>query len=143
MGKWCLHASKFIFYRIIIKVAGNQDRHKSLGKFNFAPPVSMHHLYVFLPQVSDFCPIGYLFLILAKHAQQQSCSWRPLQTSPKGPSFLQFTSMRVLQKVLSQGSDYFSAMFYPIYFYYKPSKYFPFTETHFCNLFTQLRKADK
>ena len=28
MGKWCLHASSFIFNRII-KVAGNQDRHKS------------------------------------------------------------------------------------------------------------------
>ena len=28
------------------------------------------------------------------------------------------------------------------YFYYKPSKYSPFTETHFCNLFTQSRKAD-
>ena len=29
MGKCCLHASLFIFDRIIIKVAGNQDRHKS------------------------------------------------------------------------------------------------------------------
>ena len=29
MGKWCLHASLFIFDRIIIKVAGNQDKHKS------------------------------------------------------------------------------------------------------------------
>ena len=28
-------------------------------------------------------------------------------------------STRVLQKVLSLGSDYFSATFYPIYFYYK------------------------
>ena len=27
MGKWCLHASSFIFDQIIIKVAGNQDRH--------------------------------------------------------------------------------------------------------------------
>ena len=39
--------------------------------------------------------------------------------------------MRVLQKVLSLGSDYFSATFYQTYFYYKPSKYAPFTETHF------------
>ena len=52
-------------------------------------------------------------------------------------------SMRVLQKVLSLGSDYFSAKFYQTYFYYKPSKYSLFTETHFCNLFTQSRKADK
>ena len=50
---------------------------------------------------------------------------------------------RVLQKVLSLGSDYFSATFNQTYFYYKPSKYSPFTETHFCNLFTQSRKADK
>ena len=29
MGKWCLHSSWFIFDRIIIKVAGNKDRHKA------------------------------------------------------------------------------------------------------------------
>ena len=29
MGKWCLHASLFIFDQIIIKVAGNQDRHNA------------------------------------------------------------------------------------------------------------------
>ena len=50
---------------------------------------------------------------------------------------------RVLQKVLSLGSDYFSATFYLTYFYYKLSKYSPFTETHFCNLCTQSQKADK
>ena len=47
MGKWCLHASSFNFDRIIIKVAGNQDRHKSLDEFDFEPLVSMAHLYVF------------------------------------------------------------------------------------------------
>ena len=45
-----------------------------------------------------------------------------------------------LQNVLSLGSDYFSATFYQTYFYYKPSKYSLFIETHFCN---PLRKADK
>ena len=35
MGKWCLHASSFNFYRIIIKVAGNQDRHKGSVEFDF------------------------------------------------------------------------------------------------------------
>ena len=35
MGKWCLHASLFIFDQIIIKVAGNRDRHKSSDKFDF------------------------------------------------------------------------------------------------------------
>ena len=48
MGKWCLHASSFIFYQIIIKVAGNQDRHKSSNEFDFGSLVSMAHLYVFL-----------------------------------------------------------------------------------------------
>ena len=37
MGKCCLHASSFIFDRIIIKVAGNQVRHKSSDKFDFGP----------------------------------------------------------------------------------------------------------
>ena len=58
-------------------------------------------------------------------------------------TFTRLCNTRVLQKVLSLGSDYFSATFYHTYFYYKPSKYSPFTETHFCNLFTQSRKADK
>ena len=35
MGKCCLQASSFIFYRIFVKVAGNQDRHKSSVKFDF------------------------------------------------------------------------------------------------------------
>ena len=37
MGKCCLHASSFIFDRIIIKVAGNQDRHKCSQEFDFGP----------------------------------------------------------------------------------------------------------
>ena len=47
---------------------------------------------------------------------------------------------RALQKVLSLGLDYFSATFYQTYFNYKPSKYSPFTETHFCNLFLPSRE---
>ena len=42
MGKWCLHASSFIFDRIIIKVAANQDRHKSSVKFDFGPNPTTH-----------------------------------------------------------------------------------------------------
>ena len=51
-----------------IKVAGNQDRHKS--SVEFGPLVSMAHLYVFFKwdltlahwtQVSVRCPLGYLF----------------------------------------------------------------------------------
>ena len=37
MGKCYLHASSFIFNRIIIKVAGNQYRHKSSVEFDFGP----------------------------------------------------------------------------------------------------------
>ena len=33
--------------RIIIKDAGNQDRHKSSEDFDFGPLVSVAHLYVF------------------------------------------------------------------------------------------------
>ena len=47
MGKWCLHASLFIFDRIIIKVADNQDRHKSSDEFDFGRLVSMAYLYSF------------------------------------------------------------------------------------------------
>ena len=42
MGKCCLHASSFIFDRIIIKVAGNQDGHKSLDEFDFGPDQNTH-----------------------------------------------------------------------------------------------------
>ena len=37
MGKCCLHASSFIFDRSIIKVAGDQHRHKILDEFDFGP----------------------------------------------------------------------------------------------------------
>ena len=112
MGKWCLHASLFIFDRIIIKVAGNQDRHESLVKFDFGPnqatqfgvtcpwvtKISHFRTWISLKpvgqswsnfmcsiigvgerlhkvlgqidlahwtQVSDRCPLGYLFSYLA------------------------------------------------------------------------------
>ena len=42
MEKFCLHASSFIFDQIIIKVAGNQDRHKSLDEFDFGPDQTTH-----------------------------------------------------------------------------------------------------
>ena len=69
MAKWCLHASLFIFERIIIKVAGNQDRGKSLDELDFGPLVSMANLcflkwdltWAHWTQVSDRCPLGYLY----------------------------------------------------------------------------------
>ena len=42
MGKWYLHAGSFIFDRIIIKVAGNQDRHKSSVVFDFGLNQTTH-----------------------------------------------------------------------------------------------------
>ena len=40
-------------------------------------------------------------------------------------SAVKLACTRVLQKVLSLGSDYFSATFYQTYFYYKPLKFSP------------------
>ena len=42
MGKCCLYASSFIFDWIIIKVAGNQDSHKSSDEFDFGPDQTTH-----------------------------------------------------------------------------------------------------
>ena len=42
MGKCHLQASAFIFDRIIIKVAGNQDRYKSSDEFDFGPDQTTH-----------------------------------------------------------------------------------------------------
>ena len=42
MGKCCLHASSFMFDRIIIKIAGNLDRHKSSDEFDFRPDQTTH-----------------------------------------------------------------------------------------------------
>ena len=42
MGKWCLHASLFIFDQVFVKLAGNQDRHKILDEFEFWPDQTSH-----------------------------------------------------------------------------------------------------
>ena len=61
MGKWCLHASLFIFDRIIIKVAGNQDRHKSSVKLDFGPNQTTHFgvVAVLCPWARHFTPRKY------------------------------------------------------------------------------------
>ena len=64
MGKWCLHASSFIFDQIVIKVAGNQNRHKSSDEFDFGPLVSMAHLYVFWNEIWPW-HIGLRWAIVA------------------------------------------------------------------------------
>ena len=42
MGKCYLHASSFIFDWIIIRVTGNQDRHKSSDEIDFGPDQTTH-----------------------------------------------------------------------------------------------------
>ena len=42
LGKCCLQASSFIFYRIIMKDAGNQEMHKSSVEFDFGPNQTTH-----------------------------------------------------------------------------------------------------
>ena len=49
--------------------------------------------------------------------------------------------MRVLQKVLSLGSDYFSATFYQTCFYYKPSSISPLLK-HIFVTFLPSREKD-
>ena len=77
MGKWCLHASLFIFDRIIIiKVAGNQDRHKSSDEFDFGPLVSMANFFVFWNEIWLW-HIGLrwaIFALLATFFFFSSCS---------------------------------------------------------------------
>ena len=66
MGKWCHHTNSFIFDRILIKVAGNQDRHKSSDEIDFGHLVSMAHLYVvvFFNEIRPW-HIGLRWAILA------------------------------------------------------------------------------
>ena len=42
MEKWCLQASSFIFNRISVKLAGNQDRHNISDEFEFGPDRISH-----------------------------------------------------------------------------------------------------
>ena len=53
IGKCYLHASSFIFDRIITKVADNQDRHKSSDEFDFGPDQTTH-LGVTFPWMTKF-----------------------------------------------------------------------------------------
>ena len=89
MGKWCLHASAFIFYQTIIKVAGYQDRHKSLVEFDFGPNQTTH-LGVTCPWVTKI-----------------SHYWTWISLKPVGQSWSNFVCSRTgvgerLHKVLGQ-----------------------------------------
>ena len=64
LGKWCLQARSFIFYRIFVKLAGNQDSHKISDEFEF-----------WLDRISHFkvtCPCGRIkFSIDIRNLQVQ------------------------------------------------------------------------
>ena len=95
MGKWCLHASSFIFDQVVIKVAGNQDRHKSSDEFDFGPLVSMAHLYVFemrfdlgtFDSGERSLPFGLLVMVLIVKVTKTTffnrghCLWGEILTS--------------------------------------------------------------
>ena len=105
MGKWCLHASSFIFDQVVIKVAGNQDRHKSSDEFDFGPLVSMAHLYVFemrfdpgtLDSGERSLPFGLLVLFILRsfgnYIVRNKLSWKLMNFSIeiRGPLILIFS----------------------------------------------------
>ena len=103
----------------------------SLGK------LSMSEIKGLQRQVKDESPAQprsrYQFPVL--HLRRTLCQWRDYLVqfelaahANKGDmqtSAVKLACTRVLQKVLSLGSDYFSATFYQTYFYYKPLKFSP------------------
>ena len=104
MGKWYLHASSFIFDQIVIKVAGNQDRHKSSDEFDFGPLVSMAHLYVFWNEIWPW-HIGLRWAIVALWA---TC-WLDLSSSVRTAKALArlrrcHTFMSWLRRIFLQGN---------------------------------------
>ena len=87
--KWCLHSSSFIFYRIIIKVAGNQDRHKSSVEFYFGPNQTIH------------------FCVTCPWMMEISHCWTWISLKPGGQSWSNFMCSIIgvgerLHKVLGQ-----------------------------------------
>ena len=70
MGNWFLHAGSFIFYRIISKVAGNQDSHKSSVEFDLGPNQT-YHFGVTCPWVTK---ISHFWTWISLRPVGQSCS---------------------------------------------------------------------
>ena len=86
MGKWCLHASSFMFDRIIIKVAGNQDRHKSWIEFDFGPN-QITHVGVTCPWVTK---ISYIWTWISLKPVGQSWSNFMCSIMGWGKGFIRF-----------------------------------------------------
>ena len=130
MQKHCIKSSSDIYFGYLLEWPQRGDSNK-YPKHMFCEPIRIKQGLSYIV----FCPLRILynskFIIMATF----------LGTNAVVVTGIHCT--RVLQKVLSLGSDYVSATVYQTQFYYKPSKYYPFTETHFCNHFTQSRNADK
>ena len=95
MGKCCLHASLIIFDQIIIKVAGNQDRHKSSIEFDFGPNQTIH-FWVTCPWVTKI-----------------SHFWTWISLTPVGQSWSNFicSIIRVGERLLKVlGQIYFGTL---------------------------------
>ena len=84
MGKCCLHASLIIFDQIIIKVAGNQDRHKSSVEFDFGPNQTTH------------------FGVTCPWVTKMSHFWTWISLKPVGQSWSNFicSIIRVVERLL-------------------------------------------
>ena len=102
MGKWCLQASSFIFDRIFIKLAGNQDSHKISDKFEFQ-----------LDRISHFgvtCPCGRIkFSIDILWNLQVQLTFQTLEF------FVTLFSGTVRPKELKLGTQVGSGQMYRVY----------------------------
>ena len=92
---WCLHASSFIFDRIIIKfVAGNQERHKNSVELDFGPNQTTH------------------FGVTCPWVTKLSLFWTWISLKPVGQSWANFMCIigvgERLHKVLGQIGSKFS-----------------------------------
>ena len=85
LGKWCLQDSLFIFDRIIIKVSGNRDRHKSLLEFDFQTNQTIHFGVTcpWVTKISHFWTLISLRIriVTGDTSEQQSFTRKPVGQS--------------------------------------------------------------
>ena len=76
IGKWCTQASSFILYRIFVKLAGNQDRHKISNEFEFRPD-RISHFRVTFPWRRIQFSIDLLWNLQVQLTFQMKIHWVP------------------------------------------------------------------
>ena len=87
-------------------------------------------MFYFLNQYINF-PYMHLQIEIKCNQHKVKLSWAAAQSDQR---------MKVLQKVLSLGSDYFSATFYQTFFYYKPSSILPLLKHIFVTFLPSRKK---